>query len=307
MEHIKGNCPHCAKPLEIPEGLEEFSCLYCGVRTSVAQMLACQSASQGQYEAELAYLKENLPLTVTRYPDHFRKMTRKDFVPAFEDYEAENAQIVNRLDTCARLNPKGREACMQEVCKEFLDELDAHLKAQPKWEKESKRQDMLFAVRVVLAIFLTPLVRKLRLETAEVFRAELNRQWLERWPTQKWTPGDYEVLEAGYRKRGLCFITSATCEYEKKADDCEELTAFRTFRDGWLSENGYHKDIELYYEIAPAIVQCIDYCDDSEKCYAQIREKWLQPCYRALQEERNEDCRRAYTEMVRTLQAKYLQ
>ena len=303
MELIKGNCPHCAKPLAIPSELKEFSCMYCGARSRIEELTKRVSAEQ--YETERAFLKENLPLTVTRYPDYYRKMTRKDFIPTFQTYEAENADILKHLDVCIYSAPVSNEACMKEICADLLDAIDANMKAQPQWQKEGKRQDLLFATRVVLAIFLTPLVRKMRLNAATIFRSELNRQWMERYPKHRWSPGDYEVLEAGYKKRGLCFITTATCQKEGKADDCEELTAFRAFRDGWLTENGYQSDIDLYYEIAPSIVMCIDHCDETEQCYAHIRETWLEPCYRALKEKRNEDCRALYTAMVQELQKKY--
>ena len=65
--------------------------------------------------------------------------------------------------------------------------------------------------------------------------------------------------------------------------------------------------IEKYYEIAPAIVTCIDLCDDGKARYAEVRERWLTPCYEALREERYADCRDTYVDMVQTLENRYLQ
>ena len=305
MEHIKGNCPRCGKPLEIPADLEKFSCLYCGARTTLKEMLEMQNLPKGQYGAEREYLKEHLPKTVINYPEYYKKMNRKDFIPTFEAYEAENTPIVKRLDVCVRSAPEGREACIEALCSELLDAIEAHLKVQPKWAKKS--DDLLFSTRVVLALFLTPLIRKLRLQTAESFCWQLNQQWIKRWPKHKWTPGEYSVLEAGYKKRGLCFITTATCLHEGKADDCAELTAFRAFRDGYLMENGCQSQVDLYYHIAPTIVNCINYCDDPDRCYAEIRQNWLEPCYRAIREDRPQECHRLYCEMVEHLRNKYLQ
>ena len=305
MEYINGHCPQCGKPLQIPADLQEFSCMYCGARTDAEAIQ--KDVSEETYQAERAYLRENLPLTVTGYPENYKKMTRKDFIPAFEAYENENTAIVRHLDVCMVASPLKNEDCIKEICKDLLDAVDTHLHQQPKWEKKAKRQSLLFATRVVLAIFLTPLVRKLRLESAELFCEQLNAQWLERYPQEKWIPADYDVLISGYRKRGFCFITTATCLHDGKADDCDELTAFRAFRDGWMMQNGHAGQVERYYAIAPAIVQCIDYCDDSDVCYAHIRETWLDPCYRALKEWRNEDCYAIYSDMVENLYRKYLQ
>lgn len=305
-EFVYGNCPNCGKPLQIPADLEEFACLYCAERCRTEVMLALGNVPEGHYGVEREYLKENLPKTVINYPDYHAKITKKEFYNAFDIYEVENSEILEHLDICARMDPEGKKACMQKVCQDLLDALEAHLKADSRWEKKNKREQLLFETRVILAIFLTPLVRKLKLETAELFRQELNRQWLERWPTHKWIPGDYEVLAGGFKRRKLCFITTATCAFEGKPDDCAELTAFRAFRDGWLMQNGGSRDISLYYEIAPTIVTCIDYCDDAPVRYEQIRQKWLEPCYTALQEGRNDDCRTIYTDMVKTLQKRYL-
>lgn len=304
-EYIKAVCPHCGKEMQIPSDLEEFSCLYCGDRVRKEVMLELQNTREGRYEEERAYLKERLPQTVTHYLPYSKKITKKEFFGAFETYESENRKILEHLDICARLDPLGVEHCMEEVCKELLDGVEAELSGDKKWSSKSKRDELLFDTRVVMAIFLTPLVKKRRLETAEPFRKELNRQWLERYPKHKWIPGDYDVLAEGFKKKKLCFITTATCRFDGKPDDCEELTAFRAFRDGWLTAHGGEAEIARYYEIAPSIVTCIDHCDDPAEIYSLIREKWLNPCAEAIREGRNEDCRRIYTEMVTTLQEKY--
>ena len=73
-----------------------------------------------------------------------------------------------------------------------------------------------------------------------------------------------------------------------------------------LREHGGAALIEEYCEKAPAIVNCINLCDVPEERYAELRSRWLEPCYRALQEERFEDCRDSYVDMVRTLERRYL-
>lgn len=304
-EYIKAVCPHCGKELQIPSDLEEFSCLYCGDRVRTEVMLELQDTREGRYEEERTYLKERLPQTVTHYLSYSKKITKKEFFGAFETYETENRKILEHLDVCARLDPLGVEHCMQAVCKELLDGVEMELSGNKKWSSKSKRDELLFDTRVVMAIFLTPLTKKRRLETAEPFRKELNRQWLERYPKHKWIPGDYEVLAEGFKKKKLCFITTATCRFDGKDDDCEELTMFRSFRDGWLTEHGGEADILRYYEIAPSIVTCIDHCDDASEIYGMIRRNWLEPCAEAIREGRNEDCRKIYTDMVTSLQEKY--
>ena len=306
-EMQKITCPHCGKELEIPAELDEFSCLYCGERIRRTEIQEEKEEITSTYEAEREYLKKNLAGTVTNYTSYYKKMSKSDFFPGFDTYEKENKEIIRHLDPCAALCPDGPEACVKEICTEMLDQIGEYLKKEGKWDRKSKQDDALFEIRVVLAIFMTPLVRKCKLANGELFRKELHRQWMERFPKHPWTPGDYDDLAGGYQRRKLCFITTATCRYDKKPDNCRELMAFRAFRDGWLTDHGGKQDIETYYEIAPSIVTMIDYCDSPEECYGEIRERWLKPCMRALDENRPADCRSIYTDMVKTLQKRYLQ
>ncbi len=302
-ETIRIECPKCKKALEIPQELDEFSCLYCGERLRLADLLRPAAVTEDAREAE-EYLREHLPGTVTRYPDYYTKITKKFFVPAFTTYEQENANILEHLDAAAQ----GDGEAMQRVCRSLLDSLDEHMMGDKRWKFKPRRSQVLFETKLVLAIFLCPLTKKMQLTSAEDFCAELHRQWLERYPKEAWYPGDYDVLVGGFKKRKWCFITTATCAHEGKPDDCAELTAFRAFRDGWLAgHEGGQELIDLYYDIAPGIVACIDYCDAPAERYEEIRRGWLEPCYRALQENRPEDCRAIYTDMVRTLQIRYEQ
>ena len=303
-ELIKGNCPSCGKPLEIPGDLEEFSCMYCGARLPISALTAAQGDRE-EYTRLREALRPDLPKTVVRYPDNYKKITKKDFFTTFEAYENENRDILRRLDACAAAHPEGVDAASKELAADLLDGLEAHFQTERRWQRKASRDNMLFETRVVLAIFLTPLVKKLNLACADTFRSELNRQWLERFPKHEWCPGDYDVLAAGFKRRKWCFITTAVCAHEGKSDDCAELTAFRAFRDGWLTEHGGGELIAEYYDKAPGIVACIELCDDPRRRYEEIRSRWLSPCYRALQEGRYEDCRDSYVAMVRTLEKRY--
>ncbi len=55
-----------------------------------------------------------------------------------------------------------------------------------------------------------------------------------------------------------CFLTASCCELVGLADDCFELTMLRRYRDEVLAEmpNG-RRDIQLYYVLAPAILDSI--------------------------------------------------
>lgn len=305
-EMINISCPDCGRELEIPADLEEFSCLYCGERSKVAELLAPAAEVPEDLEERIVQVETRLPGTVTRYTDYYKRLTKKEFFGAFDRYESDNAPLLRELDELVGFYPQGSDACVKRLCSALLDGVERFMEGDKRWKYKNRQSTVIFEIKVVLAIFLTPLAQKLKLSMAESFRKELHAQWKQRYPREEWTPGDYEIIAGGYRKRKWCYITTATCQNEGKSDDCAELTAFRAFRDGWLTEQGGEDLIAEYYDKAPAIVACIDLCDESGSRYEEIRRKWLTPCYEALRQGRMEDCKERYVAMVRALERRYL-
>lgn len=62
-------------------------------------------------------------------------------------------------------------------------------------------------------------------------------------------------------------------------DNCYELTVLRWFRDNFVSK----EDIELYYNVAPIIVQNIDALDDNEQIYNYIYSHIVEACVKAIE------------------------
>lgn len=70
-----------------------------------------------------------------------------------------------------------------------------------------------------------------------------------------------------------CFLTSACVDFMGKADDCEELTVLRSFRDTYLKSTQEGRAlVEEYYSVAPLIVEKINSSDKKEKYYEYIYE-----------------------------------
>lgn len=303
-EMIARSCPYCGKELQVPSDLEEFSCLYCGERIKLEKEEILPPLED--LEGTVADLRVRLLGAVTRYPDMYKKLGKKDFFVTFENYENDNRRLLKEVDLLIRRHPEGESCAAEQLCQNLMDDLDQHMEGDKRWARKSQRSNVIFEIKVVLAIFLTPLVRKMKLKTAELFRDTLHRCWMERHPKDEWTPGDYDILVSGYKKRKWCYITTATCLHEGKSDRCPELQSFRAFRDGWLTQQGGEALIAEYYEKAPAIVACIELCDNADACYSRIRETWLKDCYEALQQGRYAYCLDRYTQMVQALERRYL-
>lgn len=49
---------------------------------------------------------------------------------------------------------------MHEIAEDMLDGMEEFMRRDPRWGKKSQQPNLMFELKVVLAIFLTPLVRK---------------------------------------------------------------------------------------------------------------------------------------------------
>ena len=126
-------CPNCGKELEIPAELEAYSCLYCGERTELSaqkeETAAVVTSAEG-FEQARAELRERLPKVVTRFPDYYKKITKKEFFGAYEYYENENRVLLKDMDAFT-LRPSDRlrvpcadghiaEGCILRRCRHAL-------------------------------------------------------------------------------------------------------------------------------------------------------------------------------------------
>lgn len=303
-ERIRGLCPKCGKELEIPGELTEFSCLYCGARLKPEE-LAPEKAERdmGCQDPEGCFRRgvEGLLRAVTAYPKIMNHMTKSEFTGFFERYAQENRQAVLDLDQAAQgayeeTARRGAEK-FQKGVEQYLDENRKALTP-----RDTLREDVKFA----LCLFLVPVIRQEGLGISEPLAAALRQVWMETYPKSPFELTTYEALVGGFQRKKLCFITTAVTESLGKPDDCPELTAFRSFRDGYLMDclDG-EKLIREYYDVAPGIVTAIS-VGGEPGTFREIWDRYLAPCYEDIRSGRNESCKKTYTEMVQALEKKYL-
>lgn len=108
---------------------------------------------------------------------------------------------------------------------------------------------------------------------------------------------------AAARGGGLCFITTAACEYLGLPDDNALLNAFRKFRDEFM---GGKEGVKKYYEIAPKIVEKIKQEDKVDSEMQRILVEYLLPCYHHIKLGELKKTEELYTKMVLDLEEKYL-
>jgi len=293
-------CSKCGQALQIPAHLEEYSCLYCGAR--MTRQLP-KKASAPEAEAGKEYYEAHILDVIRNHLGIDKLVTGKDFEGAFTHYRQSNEEIFVQLDAAV----SGDAITTDDAAIMFLDLLEEYW--QHSDDRKQSKNFMLETDKFVIAVFLVPMIRQLQLSISESYCESLRKHWCERHPKSVFYIGDYEDLSKGFQKKilGLCFITTAVCRHEGKTDDCEELTAFRAFRDGFLRScpDGAAL-IEEYYNIAPGIVLHMDLSDNADILYAELRRTYLQPCYEDIQAGRLQQCKDRYTAMVRSLERKYL-
>lgn len=304
-----GKCPTCGEELRVPERLTEFSCMFCGEKLTPAELVveSPDALPEGDPAALMERVRENIIHTVADDPAIREKINRKDFDEAFDEYERSFRGIFDDLDLACRIAPERKDANIEDAVGFFLDRLEE------RWtEKGRKPGSLHYNIKrdddkMTIAVFLVPMVGRLRLSISRTFCETLQRRWVERYPKSPFYIGTYEAISEGFRRKlKLCFITTAVCREEGKPDDCDELNAFRAFRDGYLANcSDGPALIREYYETAPGIVVGLELCGGPD-AYREVRETWLEPCYQDIKEGREAQCKKRYTEMVQTLAKRYL-
>ena len=173
---------------------------------------------------------------------------------------------------------------------------------------KNKRGMTLMDDTAYVALFVIPAMDYYHTDASDALADAMTEGWRSHFPEHQIKRGEFEKLNQGFKKRRFCFITTAACKVMGQPDDCRELTALRSFRDGWLS--GLPEGpglISRYYDMAPAILARIDTFNDSASCYRSIYEKWLLPCVRLAEAGDNRQCLELYTDMMETLETDFFE
>jgi len=115
-----------------------------------------------------------------------------------------------------------------------------------------------------------------------------------------------EHYRRDYDKKSGCFITTACVQTKGLEDDCEQLQILRGFRDGFLKkvEKGL-RDVEVYYEIAPLIVEAINSRPDQVQIYNRIYDSDIAVALGLIQKGNYQEAHHHYKDMVHRLNRQF--
>lgn len=206
---------------------------------------------------------------------------------------------------------------LEESCKEtaemesFLEEVSDVIPNRLKEiiSKESskrKKEQVIMKYNLGMVSFIIPMFRYGRLEYCEEIVDRMIVKWNDNGTSMEIGKSTFEEIQGGF-KNHMCYITTAVCRNLGKEDDCYELELLREYRDQYLMNQEDGKElVENYYDIAPTLVNRIDKKQDANQIYQGIWETYLSPCIELIEQNKMEECREVYSDMVYSLKNTYI-
>ena len=147
---MNGYCPHCGEALSIPEGLAEFSCLYCGRRMTPEQLL--RELPEGNCAGDYAAFQRDALHAAVDFPQSMEKTSRPLFFDYFDAYYKECRAPFEALERCAAVTAD-KEKLAQEAAVWLMEQIDGWLRAQKGWDFKPKRSEIRDRTKFTVAIF----------------------------------------------------------------------------------------------------------------------------------------------------------
>ncbi len=306
MEYIIKHCPKCKGELHIPSDLETCICMYCGQSFAVSERQDQKPVEPQHLEANYRKALEEIPQLIKDYEVLLKQFTRENYANAFETYTNQSRWVLQAFEAYASLSNEKRVQVITEVANTLVEDIEKEIagkKIRLANTEKIKNMDM---YRFFLTVYTVPMVRFLQWTISEDLADAIVLAWVNKYPKYSFQKSDFESLEGGFRRKGFCFITTAVCDTLKKADDCEELTSLRHFRDTYMQQTPQRQAlVEKYYIIAPVIVTAINLRKEAGQIYQKLWENYITPCLQELKKGNLSACEEGYVRMMTLLEEEY--
>lgn len=228
---------------------------------------------------------------------------RNMYEQAFRKYCSENKSLLDELNS--ELEGKD-EAFVDEYVKELADLFVGIFKSEyDAIDKKGKKSAFVTNHNSPLVIFVFPAILEYSAKWCKPCVEAIVSKWNESFKETTIGYGSFGDIKGGFKTK-LCYITTAVCESQNKADDCMELNLLRNYRDNILAkEDGGVQIINEYYDIAPTIVKRINRSENPQEVYENLYKKYILGCIEDIENEQYDKCRETYTSMVTELKSKY--
>ena len=218
----------------------------------------------------------------------------------FHKYVFENAKNLAILEQ-AYMASEDVDALLPRIAEPLVARVESNLHALRGRKKDELQMDY----NLAMVVYVFPALLETNKVSGQAWIDVLIKTWKKHFPKTDLKSATAKEINAGFRYR-FCYITTAVCESQHKADDCYELSLLRTFRDAYLllSKEG-EAMVREYYDVAPSIVKHIGKRADADAIYEGIWQQYLSPCIRLIESGQNEECVDLYKHMVYELKDLY--
>ena len=200
MDQISLICPACGRQIQVPAELREFSCVYCGAKHRMAELLAPKAPAD---ESDRVFAEAHLLDCVREFPNWYRQFTRKKYESSYRQHLEAVTPVFEAMDRWVCAQPEQREALLSGFAEEFVRQWEDYHQSHPKARTKHARDRLAFADKLTLALYTVPAVRSLGLSVSEEFCCLLRDRFNARWPDNVFELGTYEDISSGFRKHGL--------------------------------------------------------------------------------------------------------
>jgi hypothetical protein len=302
MEFKTAKCPECGRVIQAPSDLETVICTYCGSRFGIASEIVPETGTGAveadqdyivYYDQALSALNQSLTVPIEIALEFNRKSYENTFVQYYNRLERSLDDFNKAYDVC-----KGDKG---ELVKDYAGKFGRRiLENIDKIQGKNRAGEIENYVYLYVA-FAVPAVLKYDKAYTEVMADALLDTWNSRYPKRKLGKDRFEQINGDFRHK-FCYITTAVTETLGLADNCYELQSFRRFRDEYMAAQPRGElQIMEYYLTAPAIVAAIDRSPCKNQVYRNIWDRHLSRCLTMYEQNRYEECRQAYWDMVSEL------
>ncbi len=308
MEYIVKYCPKCNGELHIPGDLKSCICIYCGEvfhpqEEEYHLNLETSQNCEKDYVKALSELSE----LIKSEEQLMSKFKRHSYSESFAEYVQTCSKVLKPIEQYSLLSDVNKIKAINEVTEALLKEIDRTVESRAQGGlKQYQKSNAIDQYRFFFAVYLVPMITSVNLSIGEALADNVVAEWNKKNPKHAFHKAHYDDIQKGFEQKHLCFITTAVCEALDKKEDCYELNSFRRFRDEYMMQS--EEGIELvkeYYQVAPVIVTLINMQLDSRSNYESLWLQYLKPCLRDIEENKLEDCRKKYIQMVLKLKNKY--
>ena len=140
---------------------------------------------------------------------------KKNVYPeAFQAYLRRHMETLNAIEAIYQ-QEENPELWAEKLADHLVSAAQAEIDAIPKKGKKSEQQ---INYNMLLAVFVFPAFLETKGDSVEPVTDLIIKKWNKAFRTSV-GKASYEKIENGFHKK-LCYITTAVCESQGKADDC---------------------------------------------------------------------------------------